>query len=87
MSGTRASTAQTASTIQLAVEGNMPPLDGATAWINSQPLKADELRGKVVLIEFWTYTCINWRRQLPYVQAWADKYRDKGLVVIGRALS
>jgi thiol-disulfide isomerase/thioredoxin len=83
MSGTRASTAQTASTTQLAVEGNMPPLDGATAWINSQPLKADELRGKVVLIEFWTYTCINWRRQLPYVRAWADKYRDKGLVVIG----
>jgi thiol-disulfide isomerase/thioredoxin len=83
MSGTRASTAQTASTTQLAVEGNMPPLDGATAWINSQPLKADELRGKVVLIEFWTYTCINWRRQLPYVRARADKYRDKGLVVIG----
>jgi thiol-disulfide isomerase/thioredoxin len=67
----------------LAVEGNMPPLDGATAWINSQPLKAADLRGKVVLIEFWTYTCINWRRQLPYVRAWADKYRDKGLVVIG----
>ena len=83
MSGTRTSNAQTASTTRLAVEGNMPPLDGATAWINSPPLKAVELRGKVVLIEFWTYTCINWRRQLPYVRAWADKYRDKGLVVIG----
>jgi thiol-disulfide isomerase/thioredoxin len=83
MSGTRASNAQAASTTRLAVEGNMPPLDGATAWINSQPLKAADLRGKVVLIEFWTYTCINWRRQLPYVRAWADKYRDKGLVVIG----
>jgi thiol-disulfide isomerase/thioredoxin len=83
MSGTRASNAQAASTTRLAVEGNMPPLDGDTAWINSQPLKAADLRGKVVLIEFWTYTCINWRRQLPYVRAWADKYRDKGLVVIG----
>jgi thiol-disulfide isomerase/thioredoxin len=68
---------------RLAVEGNMPPLDGATAWINSQPLSAADLRGKVVLVEFWTYTCINWRRQFPYVRAWADKYRDKGLVVIG----
>jgi thiol-disulfide isomerase/thioredoxin len=83
MSGTRASKEQTASTTRLTVEGNMPLLDGATAWINSQPLKAASLRGKVVLIEFWTYTCINWRRQLPYVRAWADKYRDKGLVVIG----
>jgi thiol-disulfide isomerase/thioredoxin len=81
MSGTRASTAQQASTT--AAKGNMPPLDGATAWINSQPLKTTDLQGKVVLVEFWTYTCINWRRQLPYVRAWADKYRDKGLVVIG----
>ncbi len=68
---------------RLAIEGNMPPLDGATAWINSQPLQAADLRGKVVLVEFWTYTCINWRRQFPYVRAWAEKYRDKGLVVIG----
>jgi len=83
MSDTRASNAQTASTTRLAVEGNMPPLDDATSWINSQPLKAADLRGKVVLIEFWTYTCINWRRQLPYVRAWADKYKDKGLVIIG----
>src|SRR6476646_1089415 len=83
MSGTRAGKAQTASTPRLAVEGNMPPLDGAAAWINSPPLKTADLRGKVVLIEFWTYTCINWRRQLPYVRAWADKYKDQGLVVIG----
>jgi thiol-disulfide isomerase/thioredoxin len=81
MSGTGTGNAQTASTT--AAEGNMPPLDGATAWINSQPLKTADLRGKVVLVEFWTYTCINWRRQAPYVRAWADRYRDKGLVVIG----
>lgn len=80
---TRASDEQAAGTTRLAVESNMPRLDGATAWINSQPLTASYLRGKVVLIEFWTYTCINWRRQLPYVRVWADKYRDKGLVVIG----
>lgn len=61
----------------------MPTLDGASAWINSQPLHPADLRGKVVLVEFWTYTCINWRRQFPYVRAWADKYRNKGLVVIG----
>jgi thiol-disulfide isomerase/thioredoxin len=83
MPGAPAGSAQAASTTRLAVEGNLPALDGATAWINSQPLKAADLRGKVVLFEFWTYTCINWRRQLPYVRAWADKYRDKGLVVIG----
>src|SRR2546421_7514296 len=58
-------------------------LAGATVWLNSPPLTAAELDKKVVLINFWTYTCINWRRQLPYVQAWAEKYRDQGLVVIG----
>jgi thiol-disulfide isomerase/thioredoxin len=52
-------------------------------WLNSQPLTPTELRGKVVLINFWTYSCINWRRQLPYVRAWAEKYKDQGLVVIG----
>src|SRR5262245_40936103 len=57
--------------------------EGATEWINSPPLKASSLRGKVVLVEFWTWSCINWRRQLPYVRAWAEKYRDKGLVVVG----
>ena len=61
----------------------MPSLDSATEWLNSQPLTAADLRGKVVLIDFWTYTCINWLRQLPYVRAWAEKYKDYGLVVIG----
>ncbi len=65
------------------IEGELPSLDGATAWLNSQPLTAASLRGKVVLVEFWTYSCINWRRQLPYVRAWAEKYHDRGLVVIG----
>jgi thiol-disulfide isomerase/thioredoxin len=58
-------------------------LYNATTWLNSQPLTDVERRGKVVLIEFWTYSCINWRRQLPYVRAWAEKYKDQGLVVIG----
>jgi thiol-disulfide isomerase/thioredoxin len=80
---TRVSIARAANSTRLPVEGNMPPLEGAVGWINSQPLKASDLRGRVVLIEFWTYTCINWRRQFPYVRSWAEKYRDKGLVVIG----
>lgn len=62
---------------------DLGPLGRATAWLNSAPLTETELQGKVVLIEFWTYSCINWRRQLPYVRAWADKYKDHGLVVIG----
>jgi thiol-disulfide isomerase/thioredoxin len=61
----------------------IPSLSGATAWLNTQPLTSADLRGKVVLVEFWTYTCINWRRTLPYVRAWADRYKEKGLVVIG----
>ncbi len=65
------------------VEGSLPSLSGATAWLNSPPLTAAGLRGKVVLVEFWTYSCINWRRQFPYVRAWAEKYKDQGLVVIG----
>jgi thiol-disulfide isomerase/thioredoxin len=60
-----------------------PSLAGATAWLNSAPLTVDALRGKVVVVDFWTYSCINWRRSLPYVRAWAEKYRDRGLVVIG----
>jgi len=67
----------------LAAEGNAPPLNGVTAWLNTPRLTAEDLRGKVVLVQFWTYTCINWLRTLPYVRAWADKYQDKGLVVIG----
>ena len=61
----------------------MPPLDGATAWLNSPPLTMEQLRGKVVLVDFWTYSCINCLRTLPYVKAWSDKYKDQGLVVIG----
>src|SRR5580692_753250 len=67
----------------LAGGGGLEPLALATTWLNTQPLTAAALRGKVVLIEFWTYSCINWRRQLPYVRAWAEKYKDHGLVVIG----
>jgi thiol-disulfide isomerase/thioredoxin len=74
---------QAGSAVKLAVEGELPALGGATAWLNSQPLTAAGLRGKVVLIEVWTYTCINWLRQLPYVRAWAEKYKNQGLVVIG----
>jgi thiol-disulfide isomerase/thioredoxin len=72
-----------AQTVALRVEGNLPALEGAIQWINSPPLSAVALRGKVVLIDFWTYTCINWRRTLPYVRAWAEKYKDHGLIVIG----
>jgi thiol-disulfide isomerase/thioredoxin len=68
---------------RLPIEGEMPSFGGATGWLNSQPLSAAELRGKVVLVEFWTYTCINWLRAHPYVRAWAEKYKDRGLVVIG----
>ncbi len=67
----------------LPVEGVMPPLSGATTWINSPPLTREQLRGKVVVVDFWTYSCINCLRALPYVRAWAEKYRDQGLVVIG----
>jgi hypothetical protein len=66
----------------LGAEGNMPQLDGATEWLNSAPLTTVDLRGKVVLVNFWTYTCINWLRQLPYVRAWEEKYREQGLVVL-----
>ena len=67
----------------LPVEGPFPSLAGATAWLNSPPLTPASLRGKVVLVDFWTYSCINCLRSLPYVRAWAQKYRDQGLVVIG----
>lgn len=73
----------TSAAAQLPIEGELPSLVGAIAWLNSQPLTVDELRGKVVLINFCTYTCINWLRQLPYVRAWAETYQDQGLVVIG----
>ncbi|MEK1902419.1 MAG: cytochrome c biogenesis protein CcdA, partial [Rhizobium sp.] len=67
---------------QLPVEGQMPPLDGAVQWLNSGPLTAEQLKGKVVLVDFWTYSCINCLRAIPYVEAWAEKYKDQGLVVI-----
>ena len=69
--------------VQLPVEGSLPSLAGATAWLNSPPLTPEGLRGKVVLVDIWTYTCINWLRTLPYVRAWADKYQDQGLIVLG----
>jgi thiol-disulfide isomerase/thioredoxin len=58
-------------------------LDGATEWLNSEPLTAAGLRGNVVLVDFWTYSCINWIRSLPYVRAWAERYEGRGLVVVG----
>jgi cytochrome c biogenesis protein CcdA/thiol-disulfide isomerase/thioredoxin len=67
----------------LPVEGALPELNGAVEWLNSPPLTRASLRGKVVLVDFWTYSCINCLRALPYVEAWAQKYRDHGLVVIG----
>jgi thiol-disulfide isomerase/thioredoxin len=68
---------------RLTDEGPMPSIDGAVTWINSPPLDRQALKGKVVLVDFWTYSCINCLRALPYVKAWADKYRADGLVVIG----
>ncbi len=67
----------------LPVAGPAPSLDGAVTWLNSPPLTSTELRGKVVLVDFWTYSCINCIRTIPYVRAWAEKYKDQGLVVIG----
>jgi thiol-disulfide isomerase/thioredoxin len=67
----------------LPVEGHMPGFEGSTGWLNSEPLTPGSLRGRVVLVDFWTYTCVNWLRTLPYVRAWARKYVDHGLTVIG----
>jgi hypothetical protein len=68
---------------ELPAKGTLPSFDGAVAWLNSDPLTENALRDRVVLVSFGTYTCINWIRSLPYVRAWALKYLDKGLVVIG----
>jgi len=73
----------TRAVVRTPVDGELRSLDNATAWLNSPPLTADDLRGKVVAVLFWTYTCINWMRAQPYARAWADKYKDRGLVVIG----
>jgi len=67
----------------LPVEGHLAGFDGASGWLNSPPLGAADLQGKIVLVDFWTYTCINWLRTLAYVRAWAEKYQDQGLVVVG----
>ncbi len=67
----------------LPIEGSMPSLEGATSWLNSKPLSSADLQGKVVLIDFWTYSCINCLRTLPYTKAWHERYKEKGLVVIG----
>jgi len=69
--------------VNLPIGPKFPSLSGATGWLNTQPLTTAGLRGKVVVVEFWTYTCINWRRTLPYVRAWAERYKGQGLVVIG----
>ena len=69
--------------MQLPVERTAPSFQGTETWLNSEPQTLENLRGKVVLVDFWTYTCINWRRTLPYLRAWSEKYRDHGLVVIG----
>jgi cytochrome c biogenesis protein CcdA/thiol-disulfide isomerase/thioredoxin len=75
--------AGTASPTALPIEGLMPSLDGAVQWLNSPPLSREALRGKVVVVDFWTYSCVNCLRTLPYVRAWYDKYKDQGLVVVG----
>ena len=69
--------------LRLFDEGELPSFAGANGWLNSPPLTPAALRGKVVLVDFWTYTCVNWLRTLPYVRAWSEKYKNMGLVVIG----
>jgi cytochrome c biogenesis protein CcdA/thiol-disulfide isomerase/thioredoxin len=81
MTANRVATVGSATT--LPIEGRMPPLEGAVEWLNSPPLSREALRGKVVVVDFWTYSCVNCLRTLPYVRAWYDKYKDQGLVVIG----
>jgi thiol-disulfide isomerase/thioredoxin len=65
------------------IHSALPALDRAPIWLNSPPLTAEELRGRVVLVDFWTYSCVNWLRTLPYLTAWHERYRDDGLVVVG----
>ena len=71
------------SRLQLPFQGRMPPLDGANAWLNTEALTTADVEGKVVAVDFWTYTCINWLRTLPYLRAWADAYAQHGLLMIG----
>jgi len=65
------------------IHGALSALDDAPVWLNSEPLTVEGLRGRVVLVDIWTYSCVNWLRTLPYVRAWAERYRDRGLVVVG----
>jgi thiol-disulfide isomerase/thioredoxin len=65
------------------IHSALAALDDAPVWLNSEPLTAEGLRGRVVLVDVWTYSCVNWLRTLPYVSAWAERYRDRGLVVVG----
>jgi thiol-disulfide isomerase/thioredoxin len=67
----------------LQVEGSLGSFDGATGWLNSGSLTPESLRGRIVLVDFWTYTCVNWLRTLPYLRAWHTKYRDAGLTIVG----
>jgi thiol-disulfide isomerase/thioredoxin len=64
------------------IHGPLAAIDRAPAWLNSEPLTAGALRGRVVLVDFWTYSCVNWLRTLPYIRAWDERYRDRGLVVV-----
>src|SRR5215475_1953330 len=68
---------------ELPVESRLPAFDGATAWLNTEPRTAQDLEGRVVLVDFCTYTCINWIRTLPYIRAWANEYGPRGLAVVG----
>jgi thiol-disulfide isomerase/thioredoxin len=72
-----------AGTARSTIEGHLPSFHEATGWLNSEPLTPEELRGRVVFVDFWTYTCINWLRTLGYVRGWAEKYEEQGLVVVG----
>jgi thiol-disulfide isomerase/thioredoxin len=83
IAGVRVPFLHAAPTSQIDSQAELASLERADEWLNSPPLTAPALRGKVVLIDFWTYTCINWLRTLPYVRAWDEKYRNQGLVVIG----
>lgn len=84
VAGARSSGADPAATTPAgAPDGELASLKSATAWLNSEPLTAEGLRGRVILVDFWTYTCINWLRSLPYARGWAERYKDHGLVVIG----
>jgi thiol-disulfide isomerase/thioredoxin len=69
--------------VALPVEGHLPSFDGATRWLNAQALSPEKLRGRVVLVDFWTYTCVNWLRTAPYLRAWSQRYQSDGLTVIG----